>query len=219
MSNLIDLNTGDISAGDRPPAVQGAQPSPRAAELHDAADRFREAAVYPGFLNRRVRWDKNSRDDRPASRRRRWKRRTAWRSATSRPCSKPSGSAPHPLAPREAVVPACSANTSGRIGDRHVVLEDASGTRIEAADRRKDYSNTANLVRAMGMLGTRQAGRAGAAVRPADDEHDRGPAAGGPDGQATPASRAVVAGTSACRVDTHSLRNEPNTRWRKRKTP
>jgi hypothetical protein len=34
-----------------------------------------------------------------------------------------------------------------------VVLEDASGARIEAADRRKDYSNSGNLVRAMGMLG------------------------------------------------------------------
>jgi hypothetical protein len=34
-----------------------------------------------------------------------------------------------------------------------VVLEDAAGNRVETADRRKDFSNAANLVRAMGMLG------------------------------------------------------------------
>ena len=58
----------------------------------------------------------------------------------------------HPLAPREGVF-LLQCEQVGRIGDRAVVLEDASGIRIETADRRKDYSNVGNLVRAMGMLG------------------------------------------------------------------
>ena len=58
----------------------------------------------------------------------------------------------HPLAPRDAVF-LVRAEQIGKIGDRQVVLEDAAGNRIEAADRRKDYSNAANLVRAVAMLG------------------------------------------------------------------
>ena len=55
------------------------------------------------------------------------------------------------LAPREAVM-LLRCEGIGHIGDR-VVLEDAAGTRLVAADRRKEYSNVANLVRAAGMLG------------------------------------------------------------------
>jgi hypothetical protein len=58
----------------------------------------------------------------------------------------------HPLAPRDAVF-LVRAEQIGRIGDRHIVMEDAAGNRIEAADRRKDYSNATNLVRAAAMLG------------------------------------------------------------------
>jgi hypothetical protein len=56
----------------------------------------------------------------------------------------------HPLAPRD-VVTLLRCQMIGTIGDR-VVIEDGKGTRIEAVDRRKDYSNVANLVRAAGEL-------------------------------------------------------------------
>ena len=34
-----------------------------------------------------------------------------------------------------------------------MVIQDETGVRIELKDRRKDYSNVANLVRAIGMMG------------------------------------------------------------------
>jgi hypothetical protein len=40
----------------------------------------------------------------------------------------------------------------GRVGDRFAA-EDAAGVRLEVIDRRQDYSNVANLVRAGGMPG------------------------------------------------------------------
>ena len=56
----------------------------------------------------------------------------------------------HPLAPREAVV-WVRCQMIGKVGER-VVAEDVKGARIEAVDRKKDYSNVANLVRAAGEL-------------------------------------------------------------------
>ena len=111
-----------------------------------------EAAIYPGFLNRRVRWEKTAETiGRPNA--------EALEAAYN--LAVPDIGAVveafkdqlrHPLAPRETVV-LLQVEHVGRIGDRHVVLEDAAGNRVEAADRRKDYSNAANLVRATGMLG------------------------------------------------------------------
>jgi hypothetical protein len=59
----------------------------------------------------------------------------------------------HPLAPREAVV-LLRCTSIGRVGDRAVLQDEAADRidRIEAVDRRKDYSNVANLVRTGGML-------------------------------------------------------------------
>jgi len=110
-----------------------------------------EAAVYPGFLNRRVRWEKGaeqSEELKPAHLKKAYE--------ASKPDFKAAldafrGQLKHPLAPREAVV-LLRCERLGKIGDK-VVLEDKASVRIEAADGRKDYSNVANLVRAGGMLG------------------------------------------------------------------
>jgi hypothetical protein len=110
-----------------------------------------EAAVYPGFVNRRVRWEKGAErveELKPAHLKKAYGvARADFKSAldTYRQQLK------HPLAPRDAVV-LVRCEKVGKVGDK-VVLEDAAGARIEAADRRTDYSNVANLARAAGMLG------------------------------------------------------------------
>jgi hypothetical protein len=110
-----------------------------------------EAAVYPGFLNRRIRWEKGA------------EQTEEWKPAhlknaydASRPDFKAAldafrGQLKHPLAPREAVM-LLRCERLGKIGDK-VVLEDKAGVRIEATDGRQDYSNVANLIRAGGLLG------------------------------------------------------------------
>lgn len=150
VSNLIDLNSGDIVQAIAHRPYKGLNPIPEQPS-YTAPLTISEAAVYPGFLNRRVQWEKNA--------------ETVGRSSADA-LETVYGLAvgdfaavleafrdqlKHPLAPREGVF-LLQCETVGKIGER-VVLEDASGTRIEAADRRKDYSNTANLARAVGMLG------------------------------------------------------------------
>src|SRR5262249_14070703 len=109
-----------------------------------------EAAVYPGWINRRIRWE-------PAAE----KLLTADPKVlkTVYDLAAPAFEAPlpayrqqlkHSLAPREAVF-LLRCKMVGRIGER-VVVEDAKGSRIETVDKRKDYSNVANLVRAAGEL-------------------------------------------------------------------
>src|SRR5262249_38722948 len=110
-----------------------------------------EAAVYPGFLNRRVRWDRSAEQAQELK-----SAHLAKAYAAARPDFKGALDAfrqqmKHPLAPREAVV-LVRCERLGRVGEK-VVAEDAGGARIVAVDRRKDYSNVANLVRAGGMLG------------------------------------------------------------------
>lgn len=109
-----------------------------------------EAAVYPGFINRRVRWDKGTD---------RFEELKPEHLAKAYKAAKPNfkealdayrAQLKHPLAPREAVF-LLRCQRIGKVGDK-VVMEDSTGQRIEAVDRRKDYSNVANLVRAAGML-------------------------------------------------------------------
>src|SRR5262249_25817915 len=108
-------------------------------------------AVYPGFLNRRVRWEKGI--EKPG-------KVTTAILARAYERSNPDFKAAldtfrqqlkHPLGPRDAVL-LLRCQRVARLGDR-VVLEDASGARIEALDRRKDLSRVGNLMRAAGMLG------------------------------------------------------------------
>lgn len=109
-----------------------------------------EAAVYPGFLNRRLRWKRGAEkilEPAPPH------LQAAYGHA--RPQFKPvldafRGQMKHPLAPREAVALLRCARV-GKVGDR-VVIEDTAQARIEAVDRRKDYSNVATLWRGAGMF-------------------------------------------------------------------
>jgi hypothetical protein len=150
VSSLIDLATGDILQAIAHRPYKGLNPVPEQPS-YTTPIKVAEAAIYPGFLNRRVGWEKGTETiGRPSPQ----------TLEAGYGLAVPDISAVleafrdqyrHPLAPREAVV-FLQTERVGRIGDR-VVLEDGAGNRIEAADRRKDYSNVANLVRAMGMLG------------------------------------------------------------------
>jgi SWIM zinc finger len=148
-SHLVDFNDGAI--------YQATSLRPRKAMKFTAEQpsymqplALAEAAVYPGFLNRRVRWEKTAEkfeEMQPVH------LEKAYRAA--KPEFKGAIDAfklqlKHPLAPRDAML-LLRCERIGKVGDR-VVLEDSAGLRIEAVDRRTDYSNVANLVRAGGML-------------------------------------------------------------------
>ena len=150
-SNLIDLDTGDILQAIAHRPYKGLNPIPEQPSYSTPLT-ITEAAIYPGFLNRRIRWDKPAETiGRPSPE----SLEAAYNLAVPDIAAVVEAfkeQLKHPLAPRETVV-LLQLEHVGRIGERHVVLEDAAGNRVEAADKRKDYSNVANLVRAMGMLG------------------------------------------------------------------
>ncbi len=109
-----------------------------------------EAVVYPGFLNRRVRWEKGA-DRAETLQPNHWKMVYQTAAAEFKSALDTfKQQMKHPLAPREAVV-LLRCERVGFVGDT-VVLEDGSGARIAVRDRRKDYSNVANLIRGAGML-------------------------------------------------------------------
>jgi hypothetical protein len=151
VSNLIDLNTGDILQAIAYRPYKGLNPAPEQPSYTGPVT-VTEAAIYPGFLNRRVQWEKGAETvGRPSPE----TLEAAYNLAVpdiGAVLDAFRDQLRHPLAPREAVV-FLQTERVGRIGDRAVVLEDAAGNRLEAADRRKDYSNVGNLVRAMAMLG------------------------------------------------------------------
>ena len=150
-SNLIDLATGDVLQAVAHRSYKGLNPVPEQPSYTTPLT-ISEAAIYPGFLNRRVRWDRGAETiGRPSPE----ALETAYNLAVpdiGAVVDAFKDQLRYPLAPRETVV-LLQVEHVGRIGDRHVVLEDAAGNRVEAADKRKDYSNAANLVRATGMLG------------------------------------------------------------------
>jgi hypothetical protein len=151
VSNLIDLSSGDIVQAIAHRPYKGLNPIPEQPS-YSAQLTISEAAIYPGFLNRRIQWEKGAEQIGRLSPE---TLETAYGLAVGDFAAVLEAfrdQLKHPLAPREGVF-LLQCESVGRIGERAVVLEDASGTRIEAADKRKDYSNTANLVRAMGMLG------------------------------------------------------------------
>jgi hypothetical protein len=149
-SHLIELGDGSIYQAITYRPFKGMKQIPEQPSYTQPL-KIAEAGVYPGFLNRRVRWDKGAEqveELKPAHLKKVY--------GLARPEFKAALEAfrqqlKHPLAPREAVM-LLRCERIGKVGDA-VVLEDAAGTRIEAADQRKDYSNTANLVRAAGMIG------------------------------------------------------------------
>jgi hypothetical protein len=126
-----------------------------------------EAAVYPGFGNRRVRWDAAAEKQQPMSAA--VLRRVH---ALARPEFEPvlagmRKQLKHPLAPREIVV-LLGCRRLGRVGD-DLVIEDAKGVRIALADRTSGAWNVANLRRAAGELRQRPALLARLFVKPLDN--------------------------------------------------
>jgi uncharacterized Zn finger protein len=148
-SHLLDLQNGKLfkAVAYRPfKGLKYIAEQPSYQEVLHVAD----AAVYPGFLNRRIRWEKDTLKTRPCeagdlAKTQQWAQPVFTDAlATFRQQLK------HPLAPREAFA-LLRCQRIGLLGDR-VVLEDAKGTRLEAKDRRKDAGNVVNLVRAAGMM-------------------------------------------------------------------
>jgi hypothetical protein len=151
-SHLIDLHEGRIvralsylplkkgrGAGNRPN-----QPSWMTPLV------VKDAAVYPGFINPRVRWEARDEQVLPAD-----PAVLGVVYSLAAPAFEPvfqqfRQQLRHHLAPRDAVF-LMRCRMIGKIGER-VVVEDAKGARVEAVDRRQDYSNVANLVRAGGEL-------------------------------------------------------------------
>ena len=151
ISNLLDMNSGAIHQATVYRPFKGLNQVPEQASYMQPLT-VNEAALYPGFTNRRIRWEKGIEqlnENPPAN-----FLQTAY--ALTNPDFKAvletfRNQLKHPLAPRDAVFfVAC--DRIGKIGEK-VFLQDATGTRIEMKDRRKDYSNVANLVRAAGMMG------------------------------------------------------------------
>jgi hypothetical protein len=110
-----------------------------------------EVAVYPGFLNRRIRWEKGAEQVRELQPAHLQRAVAAARTPFKAALDEFRQQLKHPLAPREAVM-LLRCERIGRVGG-HVLVEDSAGMRLEIIDRRPDYSNVANLVRAGGMSG------------------------------------------------------------------
>jgi hypothetical protein len=148
-SHLLDLNDGTVYRAISYRPFKGMKLIPEQPSYPQPL-RVAEAVVYPGFLNRRIRWEKGTEqaeEQKPAH------LKSAY--AVAKPDFKSAIDAfkqqmKHPLAPREAVM-LLRCERIGHVGDR-VVMEDKGGARLVAVDRRTDYSNVANLVRAAGML-------------------------------------------------------------------
>lgn len=150
ISHVVELNDGTIYQAIAYRPFKGMQFIPEQPSYHQPL-LVAEAAVYPGFLNRRIRWEKGAEK---VEERRPEHLRAAYQAA--RPDFKNALDAfrqqlKNPLAPREATVLVCSERI-GRVNGR-IVLEDATGTRLELVDCSEEYSNVANLARAGGMAG------------------------------------------------------------------
>jgi hypothetical protein len=109
-----------------------------------------EAAVYPGFINRRIRWEKGGETVAPMEKKHLKAAHAHAAPEFEKVLAEFRKQLKHPLAPRDAVV-LLRCRLIGQVGER-LVVEDAKGTRIEAVDWKKDYSNVANLRRAAGEL-------------------------------------------------------------------
>jgi hypothetical protein len=149
VSHLIELTDGTVYQAIAYRPFKGMQFIPEQPSYSQPLQ-IAEAAVYPGFINRRIRWEKGAEkveELKPAH----------WAAAynVARPDFKLAldtyrQQLKNPLAPREAVL-LLRCERLGRV-DGRLVLEDAGGTRVEAVDSRADYSNVANLARAGGMV-------------------------------------------------------------------
>jgi len=149
ISHLVELNDGSVCQAIAYRPFKGMQ---HIAEQPSYLQPLvvSEAAVYPGFINRRVRWDKGTDHFEELKQEHLQKAYKVARPTFKEALDAYRAQLKHQLAPREAVFLLRCARI-GKVGAK-VVLEDSAGQRIEAVDRRKDYSNVGNLVRAAGML-------------------------------------------------------------------
>ena len=153
-SHLVDLNEGGVYQAITYRPFKGMNQIAEQASFPQPL-KVAEAAVYPGFLNRRLRWDKGAdqaEERTPAHLKMAFAMATADFNAALDAFKQ---QLKHPLSPRQAVM-LLRYERIGQVGDK-VVLEDAAGARFLAVDRRNDYSNVANLVRAAGMFGNDKA--------------------------------------------------------------
>jgi hypothetical protein len=150
-SHLLDLGDGGVYAAITYRPFKGMSMIPEQPSWAQPIT-VPEAAVYPGFLNRRVRWEKGGEVVQPPEKKNLHLKLAHALAAPDfeKVLAEFRKQLKHPLAPREAVV-WLRCQTVGKAGER-VVVEDARGARVEARDRKKDYSNVANLVRAAGEL-------------------------------------------------------------------
>ncbi len=162
MAHLIELNDGKLyQAIAYRPFKALKQGSGQAS--YQQPIQVKEAAVYPGFANRRVRWDPSAESAQPQAPAV-LKKVYGFAAPEFEPVlAELRKQLKHPLAPREMVV-LLRYHKIGRIGER-VVIEDARGVRIEAADRHTG-DNCANLIRAAGDLRKQPALLARLFVRP-----------------------------------------------------
>jgi hypothetical protein len=151
ISHLLDLDDGSVRAAITYRPFKGMSKIPEQPSWMQPIT-VPEAAVYPGFINRRVRWEKGSEVMQLADKKSGHLKLAHSLAAPEfdKVLAEFRKQLKHPLAPREAVA-WVRCQTVGKVGER-VVVEDAKGVRIEALDRKKDYSNVANLVRAAGEL-------------------------------------------------------------------
>jgi hypothetical protein len=151
ISDLLDLNNGAVHQAITYRPFKGLSQVPEQPSFLVPLS-VPEAVLIPGHVNRRLRWEKGTEqviENPPPD-----YLEEAYKLARPDFASALDdfrAQLKQPLAPREAVV-FIRCERVGRVGD-HVVIEDADGTRLEMRDRRKEYSNTANLLRAAGMLG------------------------------------------------------------------
>ncbi|MCI0464747.1 MAG: SWIM zinc finger domain-containing protein [Gemmataceae bacterium] len=161
-SHLIDLSDGKVyqAIAYRPYKAMGQRTQPS----YQQPVHVNEAAVYPGFHNRRVRWDPSAESLQPMAPAT-LKKVYGFAAAEFEPVlAELRKQLKHPLAPRQIVVLLRCARV-GRVGQT-VAIEDARGMRIETADRQKGDYNVANLLRAAGELRKQPALLARLFVRP-----------------------------------------------------
>jgi hypothetical protein len=151
ISDLLDTKSGAIHQAITYRPFKGLSQVPEQTSFMQPLT-VAEAVVFPGFVNRRIRWEQGTEqliENPPADYLS--KAHELAMADFNAALEQFRAQLRYPLAPREAVF-FLRCEHIGKIGER-VVIEDAEGTRIEMRDRRKDYTNVANLVRAAGMMG------------------------------------------------------------------
>jgi hypothetical protein len=149
-SHLLEMSDGSLFQAIQYTPRKAAKTNPRPQPSYTQPIAVSEAAVYPGFINRRVRWEQGAETLLPMDEK---VRKTVYGKAV--PVFETALNAfrqqlKNPLARREAVF-FLKCHLVGKV-DGHMVVEDAQGSRIKCVNQRPDYSIVDNLRRAAGEL-------------------------------------------------------------------